>query len=98
MGRIFAEDLSASELSLSEQITYHLRGNHYPPVPVSMVTPCVEAINAYNTGDPDQLIELPDGISWRGESTAPASAIINAHHLESWLGSDEAWDELEMEA
>lgn len=85
MGRIVAEELASSGVSLEVAISYHLRGNHYPPVPTSMVTPCIEAIEAYNEMDSGRLIELPEGISYRGNSKAPAWAIIESHHLDPWL-------------
>jgi len=73
------------DLSLEQSITIQLRSNHYPPVPYSMVPICIEAINAYNDGDYSKRINLPEGISWRGEETAPANAIIEQHHLENWI-------------
>lgn len=76
-------------LSLEQQITIQLRSNHYPPVPYSMVQPCIEAIFACNEDESDRLIELPEGVSWRGESHAPAYAIVEGHHLDAWLSSDE---------
>lgn len=88
MGRNLAMDLASSELELSAQIAYHLRANHYPPLPLSMVEPCIAAINAANAGDWYEPIELPEPILWRGESSAPTHAIIQAHHLESWLEGD----------
>ena len=69
-------------------LTWHLRGNHYPPVPVEMVDPCIEAIEAANNEDWGAMIKLPGEITWRGKKEAPASAIIEAHHLEAWI--DEA--------
>lgn len=87
MGRQFAEELSSGEfgLDLSESIRIHLVGNHYPPVPASMVPVCISAIHSYNeNGNGDELIELPEGISWRGKTSAPVWAIIDSHHLESW--------------
>ena len=30
-------------------------------------------------------IELPDGVTWRGETSAPAWSVIEAHHLQSFL-------------
>ena len=73
-------------LDIETQIGIHLSANHYPPVPKSMVKPCIEAIDAVNDlGLWDLDIELPEGVSWRGSQYAPASAIIEAHHLEAWL-------------
>lgn len=73
-------------LDMEQQIAIHLSANHYPPVPKSMVKPCIEAIDAVNDlGLWNADIELPEGISWRGNNTAPASAIIEAHHLDAWI-------------
>ena len=85
MGLNTATDL-AENLDLEKSLAIHLRSNHYPPVPVAMVQPCIDAIDAYN-GDYDlnRLISLPEGITWRGQTEAPASAIIEAHHLDAWL-------------
>ena len=87
MGSNFANDLAlADNLEIERQIEIHLSANHYPPVPKSMVQPCVEAIDAVNdAGLWDLEIPLPEGVSWRGLTTAPAHAIIEAHHLNAWL-------------
>ena len=86
MGNNLSHDLSTMDmLSLEQSITIQLRSNHYPPVPYSMVPICIEAINAYNDGDYSKRIDLPEGVSWRGEESAPANAIIEQHHLENWI-------------
>ena len=85
MGATFAHDLAGTDLDIRQQLAYHLQGNHYPPVPVSMVGPCLDAIDACNDEDYQRLIELPEGVYWRGETSAPASAIAEAHHLDSWI-------------
>ena len=88
MGYTTALDLS-TEFDLEQGIAYHLQGNHYPPVPLSMVQPCIEAIDAYYDEDYHREIDLPQGVSWRGQVTAPASAIIEQHHLDAWLPESE---------
>jgi hypothetical protein len=50
-----------------------------------MVQPCIEAIDAWWDGDSDKLIEMPEGVSYRGDKFAPAHAIIDQHHLDAWL-------------
>ena len=87
MGSNFASDLAlADNLTIENQIAIHLSANHYPPVPAIMVQPCVEAIDAVNDlGLWDLEIPLPEGVSWRGLTTAPAHAIIEQHHLDAWL-------------
>ena len=73
------------ELGLEAGLAIHLQSNHYPPVPVAMVQPCIDAIDAYYDEVYGREINLPEGISWRGQDTAPAHAIIDAHHLDAWL-------------
>lgn len=93
MGSNFATDLAEMDLGLSmaDSIAIHLSANHYPPVPRSMVQPCIDAIDAYWEDDYNRLIELPDAITWRGETSAPAHAIIEAHHLHAWCQEDEEY-------
>ena len=88
MGYNTAVDL-AEELDLEVALGYHLQGNHYPPVPLSMVQPCIDAIDAFHDEDYNREIDLPEGVSWRGQVTAPASAIVDAHHLQAWLPEEE---------
>jgi hypothetical protein len=89
MGNILATELAEMDLDLETAIGYHLRGNHYPPVPLSMVQPCIDAIDAFYEEDYNRLITLPDGIMWRDRQSAPASAIVEAHHLDNWLPQEE---------
>lgn len=86
MGSNFAHELADYDLGLdlSTAIKIHLTSNHYPPVPVSMVEPCIDAIDAYWNQDTDQEIQMPEGITYKGRTTAPAWAIIEQHHLEAW--------------
>jgi hypothetical protein len=91
MGSNFANDLVTLgdlgvALDIESQIGIHLRSNHYPPVPLTMVKPCIEAIDAVNDAGLWNLdIPLPEGILWKGLTSAPAHAIIEAHHLNAWL-------------
>jgi len=81
--------LDFADLDLEQGIAMHLQGNHYPPVLLSMVQPCIDAIDAYYDEDYNKLIEMPEGVSYRGEKFAPASAIIEHHHLDAWLPESE---------
>jgi hypothetical protein len=87
MGSNLAYELSEGllDLDLNTQLEIHLQSNHYPPVPVSMVEPCIEAIDAYYDEDYDRLITMPEGVKYKGLDTAPAWAIIEQHHLDAWL-------------
>jgi len=79
----------AEDLSLEAGLAYHLQANHYPPVPVAMVQPCIEAIDAYWEEDFDRAIEMPEGVSYKGKTHAPAWAIVEQHHLGAWLPQEE---------
>ena len=87
MGSNFATELAdgALGLDMANALRVHLQANHYPPVPSSMVQPCMDAIQAFIDEDINRAIELPEGVSWRGNDTAPAHAIAEAHHLDAWL-------------
>ena len=85
MGSNLAYDLANGELDLSTAIEIHLTSNHYPPVPKSMVLPCIEALEAYWEDETDREIQMPEGVTYLGKDTAPAWAVIEQHHLEAWL-------------
>jgi hypothetical protein len=39
--------------------------------------------------DAMRQIEMPEGVLYKGKTTAPAWAIIEQHHLDAWLPQDE---------
>jgi hypothetical protein len=89
MGSITAIGLADTTLDLETQLAYHLKGNHYPPVPIEMVKPCIEAIDAFYDEDFNRMIEMPMvgdfQILYKGMSHAPARAIVEQHHLEWFI-------------
>lgn len=94
MGAIQAQEFAAltnaGEVSLEQSLTWHLRANHYPPVPLSMIDACVQAIDTvqrsqWGDASSDDLIPLPDGVLWRGQDSAPAWAIVESHHLDAFI-------------
>jgi len=89
MGSVTALGIQDTVLDLETQLLYHLRGNHYPPVPAEMVQPCIDAIDAYYDEDYDREIAMPKvgdfQIKYKDKTTAPAWAIAEQHHLEFWL-------------
>ena len=97
MGSVTALGIQDTVLDLETQILYHLKGNHYPPVPAEMVTPCIEAIDAFYDEDYDRMIDMPKvgdfQITYRGSTQAPARAIVEQHHLDFWLPQDEYYGE-----
>jgi hypothetical protein len=89
VGSVTALGIKDSVLDLETQILYHLRGNHYPPVPAEMVAPCIEAIDAAYDEDFNREIAMPKvgdfQILYKNKTTAPAWAIIEQHHLDTFI-------------
>lgn len=94
MGSTFAMDLAEgvkTKLQLENAVRTHLLYNHYPPLPSSMVGPCVRAIEYANRGEYDKKVRLPEGMFYKGKRLAPVDAVIEAHHLEFFLDEDDEW-------
>lgn len=72
---------------LERALEYHLTANHFPPVPRSMVQPSIKAIEAVVNEEPETMVELPEGISYQGEPSAPAYAIVEQHHLGAFVAA-----------
>jgi hypothetical protein len=92
---VLIESVEDGALGFESAILIHLQSNCYPPVPSSMVGPCLEAIRIvqdaqYGDGDASDRVTLPDGVSWRGEEDAPAYAIVEGFHLDSFI----QWEEI----
>lgn len=92
MGRLQADEM-ARLTDIDTALSWHLQSNHYPPVPLSMIPACKAAIEAYQCEEYDRAIELPAGVLYRGSKTAPASAIVENHHLESFISAGEDTEE-----
>jgi len=84
MGYMTALSL-AEEMDLDQGLRIHLQSNHYPPVPLTMVGPCKEAIAKANSNEWEASIKLPKGVSCKGSNFASVLDIVNAHHLTAFL-------------
>jgi hypothetical protein len=85
MGRMQATDMAEIVPDLHTLLVWHLQHNHYPPVPLAMVQPCHEAMDAVIADEPDTLVDMPTGTLWRGNPQAPAWAIVDALHLHTFV-------------
>lgn len=65
----------------STALWWHLAYNHYPAVPASMIPACEAAIDLALADEWDALVTLPEGVSYRGATAAPAWAVVEQHHL-----------------
>lgn len=70
---------------LTMALSAHLQSNHFPPVPLSMVPVCVEAIDLANQDDYDAMVDMPPGITDKGATAAPVWAIVEQHHLGAFI-------------
>jgi hypothetical protein len=97
MGSVTALGIKEMVLDLETQILYHLKANHYPPVPAEMVTACIDAIDAYYDEDYNRMIDMPKvgdfQITYRGSTQAPAHAIVDQHHLDVFIDSADDWQD-----
>lgn len=84
MGSLQAQEMAALA-DLDTALTWHLRSNHYPPVPLSMLQACKDAIDFCRNGNSLNHIALPEGVTYKGSTTAPAYAIVEQHHLDAWV-------------
>lgn len=94
MGSTFAIDLAENaktKVQLENAVRTHLLYNHYPPIPASMVGPCVRAIEYANKGEWDKKVLLPKDMYYKGKRLAPIDAVIETHHLEFFIDYEEEW-------
>ncbi len=81
--------ISELDVDLKQQIEIHLVSNFYPPIPRFMAQTCVDALNAYWEKDTKRMIDMPEGVSYKGSTSAPAWAVVEQHRLSPWLNEEE---------
>jgi hypothetical protein len=96
MGRMFVDSMEEMDIAWKDQVAMHLQYNCYPPVPLIMLDTCIEAIAQCVLGDHHVEIDLPEGVSYRGLTTAPAHAIVSNHRLEAFIEIEVMANYLEM--
>lgn len=89
MGSQFVRDIQETDLSLREQVAIHFRSNCYPPIPLTMLDTCLEAIQLCEEGLPNNEVDLPEGVRYRNYDSAPAWAIVDSHRLEGFIQGEE---------
>ncbi|MEE8607256.1 MAG: hypothetical protein V3S55_06620 [Nitrospiraceae bacterium] len=92
MGYGTARDLR-QYLDQDSLLEWHLKGNVYPPLPVSLVPACKRAIELANEGEWFTFLPLV-GIQHRQYgNSVPVEVLITDLHLEAFLGEPEEDDE-----
>lgn len=92
MGRQTAEVISELDMPLQKQIEMHLSYNFYPAIPKFMAQACVDALNAYWEEDINRMIDMPEGVLYKGSTSAPAWAVVDQHRLGPWLDEEEDYE------
>ncbi len=99
MGRMRSEGMADAVdeglISRNTALGDHLRYNHYPPLPLALVTVAEEAIDFANDEDWEEEIVMPSGIQFRGSDTATVGHIVESLHLDSFLTLDTVLERLD---
>lgn len=89
MGTQFALDLKEL-VQLDVALEVHLTGNHYPPLPLSLIPVCKRIIKNINNGESDKMVKLPEGITHRKYGKVIPSYIgAETWHLYPFCNQDE---------
>lgn len=83
MGYSTLYDMSSqgTKADLERVVSWHLTANCYPPVPAIMVPVCIEAIDKVICEEGSDYIDLPEGVLYKGDTSAPAWAIVDNYRL-----------------
>ena len=87
MGYMQSVSMAEMNINLEQAITWHLRHNHYPPVPSEMVPVAVEAVRLCRDNKFNETIVIffehqdYELFGW----SVPAYAIVHIFHLEPWV-------------
>lgn len=85
MGYATALGMAESDISLESKVSWHFQSNCYPPVPQFMVPIAVEAVMLAVEGNWDEVLELPEGVSYRDQSEVSVGAIVDSLHLDAFV-------------
>lgn len=84
----YAEMVADGGIDLTQAVRAHMASNLYPAPPAYMVPVAVSAIEAAQNDPEDgygENIDLPEGVEYRGSTTATASDIIQAFRLDAFV-------------
>lgn len=81
MGYISALGIAETDTTIEQQVSWHFSSNCYPPVPQQMVPVAVQAIELLIAEEPDVMVKLPEGVSFRGATQVMAVTLVENLHL-----------------
>ncbi len=86
MGSLAAQDMVEWCPDLDVALEWHLRSNHFPPLPYGLIPIAKEAIALANKGEWDKEIDMH---GYHESPTLPVYLVIGAMHLDAWVKSEE---------
>lgn len=90
MGRMsalgMAEAVRDKAVRLDGALVWHLRQNHYPPLPLTLVEPAKRAISKANRGEMEKCVSLGPNIACRLHGRlCPVWHMVEVLHLDSFV-------------
>ena len=86
MGAKLAQTINKSPLTIEEKISWHLRGNLYPPMPDILIPVCLEAIRMAEAGESlFQVLVMPPSVKRAGRSEITARQLILSTKLHWYI-------------
>lgn len=84
MGYSSASDMLANT-DLRTAVSWHFSSNCYPPIPQQMLDTAIDAIDLANCDMWNVHVQLPQGVTYNGLTSATAGEIIDAYRLYAFL-------------
>lgn len=81
MGYTSALGIAETDTTIEQMVSWHFSSNCYPPVPQIMVPVAVQAILMVLDEEGGDTVELPEGVSFRGDTEVNAYTIVENLHL-----------------
>ena len=85
--KVGTEIAGATNLTLEQQLSWHLQGNHYPPIDEAFIPVAKEAIKHAEEEDWDHVISMPNGFD------RTVAFIVENMHLQPFVESMEIPDD-----
>ena len=77
--KVGTEIAGATNLTLEQQLSWHLKGNHYPPIDEVFIPVAKQALECAKANDWDTTIDMPNGL------TRTVAFIVEKLHLEPFV-------------
>lgn len=84
-----AQAVSDGRTSLRTAVSWHVRTNHYPALPSTVVPVALAAIHFAGIGCWDTRLVLPDGMRYKLLPTATVRDLVDEWHLSAFIQEEE---------